>query len=355
MPEDTPHTGTSDSIHWEVIARYLAGESSPEEAARVRASLAAHSSDDALVTALGDIVARMPSSIPGDIDVEAALQRVKSHRDARAVRPITTAQSLSARRVPLALFAAAAAVLIVISVLPILREKTPAPANVPAIRGYATGIGMLDSIRLADGTLMVLGPASSASVAADFGKTERRVDIRGDAYFDVKHNASVSFVVHAGAAVIKDVGTQFAVRSDAGEGVIVAVAEGKVSLATNDSASPQLLLQAGQRGALRPDRPPERLGTGAVNEDLAWMRGQLVFRESPMSEVAASLRRWYGMSLRFKDPSFATRHITATFSGEPPERVIEVLRLALGAQLERRGDTIVVRSLHGERGGTRSR
>jgi transmembrane sensor len=360
MREDTPNTGTpdpADLLDWEAVARYLAGESSAEESNKIRLLLASRPADEALVAALDRALARMPASVPDDIDVDAALQSVKSRRDLEHVRLITSAPSrmLSRWRFPVPLLAAAATVLIVVTGWLALRGNKPTAPSVLTTRGYATGIGAIDSIRLADGSLMVLGPASFASIAADFGSTERRIDIRGDAYFEVVHKASSPFVVHVGQAVVRDVGTRFAVRSDDAQGVIVAVAEGAVSLSTKDSVSPHLLLQAGQRGAVRPDRPPERLGTGAVNEDLAWMRGQLVFRESPMTEVVSSLRRWYGIDLRFEDRSFATRHITATFSGEPPDRVIEVIRLALGARIERRGDTVVVRSLQGERGGTRSR
>jgi transmembrane sensor len=360
MPEDTPHTGTpdlGDSLDWAVVARYLAGESSPEESDRIRLLLASRPADEALVTALDRVMARMPASIPDDIDVDAALRRLKSRRDLEDVRAITTAPSrtVSRWRFPVPLLAAAAAVLIVVTGWLALRGNKPIAPSALTTRGYATGIGRIDSVRLVDGSLMVLGPASFASIAADFGRSDRRVDIRGDAYFEVAHRVSSPFVVHVGQAVIRDVGTRFAVRGDVAQGVTVAVAEGAVSLSTNDSVSPHLLLQAGQRGAVRPDRPPERLGAGGVNEDLAWMRGQLVFRESPMTEVVSSLRRWYGIDLRFEDRSFATRHITATFSGEPPERVIEVIRLALGARIERRGDTVVVRSLQSERGGTRSR
>ncbi len=282
MREDTPLPGAAglgDSLDWEVMARYLSGESSPEESERVRSWLEERPDDEAR----------------------------------ESVTPLTF---------------------------------TP--------RGYATGIGGRDSVRLPDGSLMILGPASIASVAANFGTAERRVDIRGDAYFDVVHNTSSPFVVHAGSATVRDVGTRFAVRSDSAEGVVVAVTQGAVSLAAAGYAGNELLLQAGQRGTVRPERPPERRGM-ASEADLDWMRGRLVFRESPMSEVVASLRRWYGLDLRFEDQSFATRHITAIFSGEPPERVIEVIRLALGAEIQRRGDTIVVRSARAERGGPRSK
>jgi transmembrane sensor len=82
----------------------------------------------------------------------------------------------------------------------------------------------------------------------------------------------------------------------------------------------------------------------AAPEDMAWLRRQLVFREAPLPEVAASLHRWYGIELRVPDTSLAARHLTATFSGEPSERVLEVLRLVLGADIERRGDTAIVRA-----------
>jgi transmembrane sensor len=77
------------------------------------------------------------------------------------------------------------------------------------------------------------------------------------------------------------------------------------------------------------------------------MRGQLVFREAPLAEVVASLRRWYGIELRVADTSLGSRHLTATFSSEPPDRVLEVIRLVLGADIERRGDTAIVRPTRG--------
>jgi transmembrane sensor len=85
----------------------------------------------------------------------------------------------------------------------------------------------------------------------------------------------------------------------------------------------------------------------ATDDDMAWLNGRLVFRETPLTEVVSSMRKWYGIELQLADPTLANRHITATFSGEPPDRVLEVLRLALGADIERRGDTAIVRSAKG--------
>jgi transmembrane sensor len=214
----------------------------------------------------------------------------------------------------------------------------------------ATGVGALDSLRLPDGTQIVLGPLSSVRIAKGYGTTSREVDVSGDAYFEVVHDSSKPFVAHALHATVQDIGTKFAVRTDAAEGVAVSVSEGSVSLqGTNPgrggvggSAGGAIVLRPGERGVVRPDG--QTMKERAAPDDMAWLRRQLVFRETPLPEVAASLHRWYGIELRVPDTSLAARHLTATFSGEPPERVLEVIRLVLGADIERRGDTAIVRT-----------
>ena len=79
-----------------------------------------------------------------------------------------------------------------------------------------------------------------------------------------------------------------------------------------------------------------------TNDDFAWMEGRLLLRDAPIEEVIASVRRWYGIELRV-DPSLMSRHITATFANESVDHVLEVLRLVLGADIERQGDTATVR------------
>ena len=177
-------------------------------------------------------------------------------------------------------------------------------------------------------------------VAGDFGGNNREVTIIGEAYFDVTHDDARPFVVRAGSASIRDVGTRFVVRSDDTDGIFVAVTEGIVALtSTGDSATGEVILQAGDRSRVRPSGKTTTRRGDAGPDDLAWMRGSLVFREAPITEVIASLRRWYGIELRVTDATLGSRHITATFSGETRERVLEVIALALGADVERRGDT----------------
>jgi transmembrane sensor len=352
MSDGTQHPrpeSLSPSPDWEALARYLAGESPQDEADRLDARFSAQPADKALMDSLAAITRQMAGHAPADLDVEAALSLVKARRSAADARPLkldpAATQPWLARRVPF--FAVAAAAIFVIGVAGFLslrdrpvQQFTPSPA-----RTVATGIGAIDSLRLPDGTRVVLGPLSSLRVAANYGVEQREVEARGDAYFDVVHDASKPFITRASGAIIRDIGTRFAVRTDAAEGVSVSVSQGSVSLQGVNTNGHSVVLRPGDRGSVLPNgQTVSRRGSA---EDMAWMRGRLVFREAPLTEVIASLKRWYGIDLKVTDESLAGRHLTATFSGEPPERVLEVIRLVLGADMERRGDTVIVHPAKG--------
>jgi transmembrane sensor len=215
-------------------------------------------------------------------------------------------------------------------------------------RMLATGVGVRDSMQLSDGSRVILGPLSSVTLAAGYGETSREVEVKGEAWFDVVHDNAKPFTVRAGRATIVDIGTRFAVRSDTPEGVSVSVTQGSVSMrAVNTPAQSGVILQAGDNGLLKSGGEVVAR-RGVVNDDdVAWLSGRLVFREAALDEVKASMRRWYGLEVEFADPSLAGRHITASFNGESPERVLDVLRLVLGADIERHGDTVVVRAAKG--------
>ena len=330
---------------WDALARYLTGESSPDETREIEARLSAQPADRELLVALDTLTKRMAASIPTSLDVEAALSRVKSRRDEPVVRSIDSARKVR-WMVPFPAIAAVGLLAIGIAGYLAMRGNKPAPvqqAAAPSAQMVATGVGAIDSLRLPDGTIAVIGPMSSIKLASGYGTDRREVEVHGDVYLEVVHDASKPFTAFAEGAKIQDIGTKFAIRTDAVRGVVVSVTEGSVSLqGANAGRGPAVILKPGERGVLPPDgRAAMERGTP---EDLAWMRRQLVFREAPLTEVAASLHRWYGIQLSVRDPLLASRHLTATFSGEPPERVLEVIRLVLGADIERRGDTAIVRA-----------
>jgi transmembrane sensor len=208
----------------------------------------------------------------------------------------------------------------------------------PMVTAYTTEVGERETVRLPDGTTVLLGPASRVTIPRGFGRRDRTVDLVGEALFDVVHDPR-PFTVRAGGAHVRDIGTAFSVQSGPA-GVRVVVTEGAVALSPARGESEGVILRQGERGVLATEgAAPER--AAATAEDLAWTRGELVFRDATLTQVAAELRRWYGVELR-ADDAVAGRRLTASFQGEPRERVLEVVALALGAEMRVRGDTAVL-------------
>jgi len=363
---DAGAPGPADPIDWEAVARHLASEGTPAEQVAMRRWLAEHPAEAATVAsldrALDDLVLdRAPAA---DVDVEAALRRVQARRDAD--QPAEAADASTDRVLPMrpsrrlapvrpatrwraSALRAAAVIAVLAGGTALWQQARDTGDAASGARSYATSVGERDSLRLPDGSRVVLGPGSSLEVAAGYGGTSRVVRLRGEAYFVVQHDAARPFVVHAGDASVEDLGTAFVVRSGAAGRVVVAVTEGSVRLQraragdAPANAGAGIVLRAGDRGALAAAGPAtaERGAAGAA--DLAWTEGRLVFDDATAGDVAAALRRWYGIELRFADAALADRHLTASFRDEPVDDVLRVIALALGARLERQGDTVVVR------------
>jgi transmembrane sensor len=356
--------GPDIDAEWESVARYLAGECDPDETRRVRELLERDAEKGALVSAL-DAALTIPAEAPLSAEeVESALNTVR----ARAALENGSAEArdgtLPFRERPTLRLArmrgewrhaglrAAAAVLLVAGASMLWRATQHTdPARVAARSSsatamhYASATRKLDSIRLSDGSRVVLGPSSALNVPAGFGDSTRRVTLTGDAYFEVVHDQRVPFVVQTDAVSLRDVGTTFVVHSDMDGGTRVAVTTGAVDVtAAHAGAAPSVLLHAGDR-AVAEVNGQVRVERGVVTSaDLSWTHGLLVFRDAPFTEVTVGLRRWFGIELVATDSLITRRRLTATFDGGTPDEVGGVLAAALGGSVRRSGDTLRIGS-----------
>jgi transmembrane sensor len=195
---------------------------------------------------------------------------------------------------------------------------------------------------LADGSRVVLNAGSRLRYAEDFGRpgVAREVHLDGEAYFEVTHDATRPFRVHAGPALAEDLGTRFSVRAYAGTRAQVVVAEGRVSMRSNTTARlDSAILGPGQRGRLAPDGSATS-GTvlvDSVNPQryLSWTSGTLTLDDVPLREAVPMLERWFDIELRLADSTLADRRVTAVYRDQSLSQVLDALALALGARYER--------------------
>ena len=302
---------------WERIARYLAGESTPAERSDVEQWLEAHPTDARAIAALDAATKGLAPARP--VDVEGALAKVKTRRT---------------RVFPNWYVGVAAAAAIALFAILMRPDRVDTPV-VPA-DAYSTGQRARDTVTLADGSRIILGPASRLRVSA----MAREIDLEGEAFFTIVHDAAKPYTVRANGVVIRDIGTEFGVRGYAGEPLRVFVTAGAVELARNDT---RVMLDSGDVGVVQLDGRMARSADAVTSDDAAWTQGKLVFRDASMGQLRADLRRWYGVELLVRDTALARRHFSGVvYTTESADRIANAIALSLGARAERRGDTISI-------------
>ena len=159
-------------------------------------------------------------------------------------------------------------------------------------KSYSTGVGEERLVRLSDGSKVRLDTDTSLSVRITRG--ERHVKLaRGRALFDVERDIARPFVVTAGPAEIRALGTRFAVRRDRDQ-VDVVLVDGSVRVdKPNGSGPTQWVLKSGQKMSVKP-RIKTAPSIEAIDSKTAtsWTTGRLIFSGTPFEEALAEVNRY---------------------------------------------------------------
>jgi ferric-dicitrate binding protein FerR (iron transport regulator) len=201
-------------------------------------------------------------------------------------------------------------------------------SSAPRYQTATTTRGQRASLKLADGTQAILGPAST--LRYEVSSRTRRVELTGMAQFKVVHDASHPFIVRAGRAEATDVGTEFTVRAFPDEqAVVLAVTEGEIALRAGEG---RLSLTAGQVG--RVDSAGVQRLAGTPSDYAQWVGGQLAFQSATLSDVARELSRWFDADVRV-DARVAQRRVSATYASPTLAGVLSAITRATGSRADR--------------------
>jgi transmembrane sensor len=176
---------------------------------------------------------------------------------------------------------------------------------VTPVQTFETRHGEQRTVRLSDGSRLALNTDTKVVVRFLPHRRSLRLD-RGEAAFDVAHDASRPFVVTAGRESVTAVGTSFTVRMLSGPDLSVTLAEGRLKLtpavAAEAASAPPVLMHAGQRWT--PARGVSTLEQGDLDEASAWRRGEVVFNDISLAEAVKEMNR-YSAARIFLDVSRA--------------------------------------------------
>jgi transmembrane sensor len=158
---------------------------------------------------------------------------------------------------------------------------------------YRTGVGERKTVHLADGSVVQLNTASTIEVALRKSHRDIRL-VRGEAQFQVAHDAERPFFVNAASARLRAVGTAFDVRLRDQAVVELTVTQGVVavvSTAAHGGPAPHISAGGGaviDGGAVA----PTALGGEAVRQRTAWQQGVIEFKGETLAQVVDEFNRY---------------------------------------------------------------
>ena len=164
------------------------------------------------------------------------------------------------------------------------------------------------SLQLSDGSRVWLNSATKMRYPISFTGDKREVFIEGEAFFEVSKDAEHPFVVHAGEAEVKVLGTEFNLSAYPEDSALVTTLKtGKVELRT-EKASVELM--PGRQAVLQ--RHDGVITTREVDASLyaAWIHGVFEFEDLSLERIGVQLSRWYGVQFVFTDPALTERYFT---------------------------------------------
>lgn len=207
---------------------------------------------------------------------------------------------------------------------------------------YATAVGQRAKILLADGSRVQLNTNSAISVK--FGIWQRTVSLtKGEAFFDVRHNAARPFAVLAAGHRITDLGTKFSVRTTDNR-LEVTLVEGRARLETvspliqhhaTDLVPGEVVVATASTIAVAKVPMP------SLAKALAWRQGQLVFNHTTLAEAAAEFNRYNKKQLLIQ-PAIADLTISGVFDAGSIDTFTGMAKFAFKLRVETRGHNIVM-------------
>jgi len=153
-------------------------------------------------------------------------------------------------------------------------------------------------LMLSDGSKVWLNAASSLRFSASFVGKERKVELLGEAYFEVAKNAAMPFKVKVHGMEVEVLGTHFNINSYDNESMIrTTLLEGSVKINKNNSSS---LLKPGQQAQMNKAGEIKIINNVDVEEAIAWKEGKFQFDKADIHDIMRQLARWYDVDVEYK-------------------------------------------------------
>lgn len=185
-------------------------------------------------------------------------------------------------------------------------------------------------VQLSDGTLVDLNAGSSLKYPVNFIKGEnRRVFLKGEAFFNVTKDANHPFIVNANEIDVRVLGTKFNISSyPEDENINTVLIEGSVSTYKKGetyNSNIVTILKPGYKAAWHKKNNIMNVDKTNIEVHTAWLDGKLILHEIPFNDILKKLERQYNVTFVNNNEALEDRYFTAKFDVEDIYQVVESL------------------------------
>lgn len=194
-------------------------------------------------------------------------------------------------------------------------------------------------LELSDGTKVWINAMSRLKFPESFGSGERKVQLDGEAYFEVSKDVDRPFIVQANGTDVKVLGTHFNVDAYSKK-VRTTLEEGKVEVSNADLA---IILQPGEFA----ESVDGRLNKGYADlaKDLAWHNNEFYFNKDNVQSIVDQLSNWYDVEAKFDQGVNRNKAITGSVDRNVPlSQVLEMLEYVSDLRFKIDGDQLIIKN-----------
>jgi transmembrane sensor len=198
------------------------------------------------------------------------------------------------------------------------------------------------NLTLSDGSKVWLNAGSSLTYPTAFMGSERAVEMSGEGYFEIAHNASMPFKVKKNDVAVEVLGTRFNVHAfDDGDEVIITLLEGsvKTALAGGDAVT----LKPEQQARFDQNKKMTLKDHVDVEEVVAWKNGKFEFHDASIQTIMKEVARWYDAEVVYEDKIPGHFVITGLSRDVQVSKLLQTLEFTERVHFTIEGKKIVVR------------
>ncbi len=217
-----------------------------------------------------------------------------------------------------------------------LWQAQPPSVQPPLVARYETQRGQQRAVRLADGSELRLSGATRVVVTFAGDRRDVQLD-RGEAYFDIVHDAARPFTVHAGASGARVLGTAFDMDLRRGR-IELAVYRGAVRFGRDGTKQEGIVVEAGWRSHFDGFAPTAPRRFDVAQQD--WRQGWLDTEDMRLGDLIDALNRQGGPLVQTPPPALADMPVAGRFRLDDPAQLLEAIGAAYGFSVKHEGDQL---------------